>query len=128
MPLRAVKVSSGLEAMTSCKDRASPVSASPSKGPGLGLAGGGRSWGRGGGVAVTYPPPGPLRAPPAALPAAAGPDIEEYRRWLLEHGVDCRGLVVVPDEQTATGFTTTDLDDNQITGYYGGAMLQAGRI
>jgi sugar/nucleoside kinase (ribokinase family) len=28
-------------------------------------------------------------------------------------------------QMTATGFTTTDMDDNQITGYYGGAMLRA---
>jgi len=28
-------------------------------------------------------------------------------------------------EITATGFTTTDMDDNQITGYYGGAMRKA---
>src|SRR5216683_4873746 len=32
------------------------------------------------------------------------------------------------DEISATGFTTTDLDDNQITGYYGGAMNLAGSL
>jgi adenosine kinase len=31
-------------------------------------------------------------------------------------------------EITATGFTTTDLDDNQLTGYYGGAMGRASML
>ena len=31
-------------------------------------------------------------------------------------------------EISATGFTTTDLDDNQLTGYYGGAMWRAGML
>ena len=56
---------------------------------------------------------------------AEGPDAAEYRAWLESRGVDCRGLRLVEGEMTATGFTTTDLDDNQITGYYGGAMLRA---
>src|SRR5256886_17462408 len=29
---------------------------------------------------------------------------------------------------SATGFTTTDMDDNQLTGYYGGAMWKAAML
>lgn len=35
---------------------------------------------------------------------------------------------MIEDEITATGFTTTDMDDNQITGYYGGAMRMAATL
>ena len=65
---------------------------------------------------------------PAALLATMGHDAEEYRQWLMGMGIDCRGLCVLNGELTATGFMTTDLDDNQITGYYGGAMLKAAGI
>ncbi len=60
--------------------------------------------------------------------ATAGVDATEYRDWLVAHGVDCRGLRLLDGELSATGFTTTDLDDNQLTGYYGGAMWKAGML
>src|SRR4029077_17681386 len=50
---------------------------------------------------------------PAAVPATAGTDAAEYKAWLEARGVDCRGLHLIDGEITATGFTTTDLDDNQ---------------
>ena len=83
---------------------------------------------RRGGVAGNYAYTLALLGHPAAVLATAGPDAAEYRDWLAQLGVDCRGLRLLPDEHTATGFTTTDLDDNQITGYYGGAMLKAGML
>ncbi len=83
---------------------------------------------RRGGVAANYAYNLALLGCPAAVLATAGRDAAEYREWLSGLGVDCRGLVLLPDELTATGFTTTDLNDNQITGYYGGAMLRAGRL
>src|SRR5215472_11865276 len=76
---------------------------------------------RRGGVAANY-------AYPLAVLATAGADGAEYRDWLQGLGIDCRGLRLLADEHTATGFTTTDLDDNQITGYYGGAMLRAAML
>jgi adenosine kinase len=79
-----------------------------------------------GGVAANYAYTLALLGHPAAVLATAGSDGGEYRDWLEGLGVDCRGLRLLPDVFTATGFTTTDLNDNQITGYYGGAMLQAG--
>jgi adenosine kinase len=83
---------------------------------------------RRGGVAGNYAYTLALLGHPAAVLATAGADGAEYKAWLEGLGVDCRGLRLLPDEHTATGFTTTDLDDNQITGYYGGAMLRAGML
>ena len=83
---------------------------------------------RRGGVASNYAYNLALLGRPVAVLATVGPDALEYRSWLEDRGVDCRGLVVLADEHTATGFTTTDMAGNQITGYYGGAMLRAGEI
>lgn len=83
---------------------------------------------RRGGVAANYAYTLSLLGHPVAVLATIGEDGTEYRTWLEGLGIDCRGLRALPGELTATGFTTTDLDDNQITGYYGGAMLRAGLL
>ncbi|HXC75901.1 MAG TPA: carbohydrate kinase family protein [Candidatus Acidoferrum sp.] len=81
-----------------------------------------------GGVAGNYAYNLTLLGYPAAVLATAGSDAAEYRDWLLAKGVDCHGLRLLDGEITATGFTTTDLDDNQLTGYYGGAMGRAAML
>ncbi len=78
-----------------------------------------------GGVAGNYAYNLTLLGYSAAVLATAGADATEYREWLVARGVDCHGLRLLEGEITATGFTTTDLDDNQLTGYYGGAMGRA---
>ena len=83
---------------------------------------------RRGGVAGNYAYNLALLGYPSAVLATAGSDAAEYRTWLEELGIDCRGLRLMDQEISATGFTTTDLDDNQITGYYGGAMNLAGSL
>jgi adenosine kinase len=83
---------------------------------------------RRGGVAANYAYTLALLGQPSAILATAGADAAEYREWLEGLGVECSGLKLLPGETTATGFTTTDLDDNQITGYYGGAMNRAGEV
>ncbi len=83
---------------------------------------------RRGGVAGNYAYNLSLLGYPAAVLATAGSDAAEYKAWLEARGVDCSGLRLIEGEITATGFTTTDLDDNQITGYYGGAMRRAGSL
>src|SRR5690349_2330738 len=83
---------------------------------------------RRGGVAGNYAYNLSLLGYPAAVLATAGADAAEYRTWLEARGIDCRGLRLIEGEITATGFTTTDMDDNQITGYYGGAMRKAASL
>ncbi len=83
---------------------------------------------RRGGVAGNYAYNLALLGYPSAVLATAGSDAFEYRAWLEKLQIDCRGLRLLEDEISATGFTTTDLDDNQITGYYGGAMNLAGKL
>ena len=60
--------------------------------------------------------------------AAAGRDFSEYEAWLQEQGVDTSAILTVEDEITATCFITTDKSDNQITGFYVGAMKSAASI
>src|SRR5579872_230398 len=83
---------------------------------------------RRGGVAGNYAYNLAMLGYPAAVLATAGTDAAEYREWLVANGVDCRGLRLLEGELSATGFTTTDLDDNQLTGYYGGAMYKAAQL
>jgi adenosine kinase len=83
---------------------------------------------RRGGVAGNYAYNLSLLGYPAAVLATAGADAVEYRDWLTARGIDCQGLRLLEDEITATGFTTTDMDDNQLTGYYGGAMNRAAML
>ena len=83
---------------------------------------------RRGGVAGNYAYNLSLLGYPAAVLATAGADAAEYREWLMSQGVDCRGLKLLDGELSATGFTTTDMDDNQLTGYYGGAMWKAAML
>ena len=83
---------------------------------------------RRGGVAGNYAYNLSLLGYPAAVLATAGSDAAEYRDWLVARGIDCQGLRLLDDEITATGFTTTDMDDNQLTGYYGGAMNRAAML
>jgi adenosine kinase len=83
---------------------------------------------RRGGVAGNYAHNLALLGYPASVLATAGTDATEYRDWLAARGIDCRGLRLLEGELSATGFTTTDMDDNQLTGYYGGAMWKAAML
>lgn len=57
--------------------------------------------------------------------ATVGEDFADYRLWLEEQGVDTSAIKVVPGEFTSSCFINTDLQDNQITAFYPGAMSQA---
>ncbi len=54
--------------------------------------------------------------------AAAGKDFGPYSQWLARHGLSLDGVACVEDEFTAGAFITTDIGDNQITGFNPGAM------
>ena len=80
---------------------------------------------RRGGVAANYAYNLVLLGYPAAILGTAGRDADEYHDWLAARGIDVGGLRLIDEVMSATGFTTTDSEDNQLTGYYGGAMLRA---
>lgn len=62
------------------------------------------------------------------LVGAAGNDFDGYADYLAELGIDIKPVVRSEEEITATCFITTDQSDNQITGFYVGAMPLAANI
>jgi adenosine kinase len=52
----------------------------------------------------------------------AGKDFGPYEAWLQELGLPLDGIRRIPGEHTAGAYITTDLSDNQITGFNPGAM------
>lgn len=63
-----------------------------------------------------------LGRPPAVFTSVGANDWADYEAWMSRLGIDTRYMKVVPDEFTATCYITTDMDNNQITGFYTGAM------
>ncbi|MGA9755641.1 MAG: carbohydrate kinase family protein [Desulfobaccales bacterium] len=57
--------------------------------------------------------------------ATAGRDFGPYRERLGELGLPLTGIKEIPQEFTAGAYITTDLSDNQITGFNPGAMKYA---
>jgi adenosine kinase len=55
--------------------------------------------------------------------ATAGSDFGEYKKWLAEQNIDAGFINVLKNQYTASAHIITDLDDNQITSFHGGAML-----
>ncbi len=56
--------------------------------------------------------------------ATIGQDYHRYFEWLARHDLGVESIRVVPEELTAGAYITTDLDNNQITGFNPGAMKQ----
>lgn len=54
-----------------------------------------------------------------------GRDFADYRMWLETVGVDTSTIRQIDEVFTASFFVNTDLDNNQIASFYGGAMLYA---
>ena len=54
--------------------------------------------------------------------ATAGKDFAPYREWLASLGLPLTGIKEIPGVLTAGAYITTDLSDNQITGFNPGAM------
>jgi adenosine kinase len=54
--------------------------------------------------------------------ATIGKDCERYLAWLQQNDINAEGVRVVPEEFTAGAYITTDLADNQITGFNPGSM------
>ncbi len=62
------------------------------------------------------------------LLGAVGEDFGEYQQWLDRHGVDTTAVEKVSGEFTSSCFINTDLQDNQITAFYPGAMSHAPQL
>ncbi|RUL88183.1 carbohydrate kinase family protein [Tautonia sociabilis] len=62
------------------------------------------------------------------LVGAVGEDFGEYRQWLERHGVDLSGIRPISGEFTSSCFINNDLQDNQITAFYPGAMSHAASV
>ena len=56
------------------------------------------------------------------ISAAIGHDYHRYFDWMAKHGISTDGIKIIKDEFTAGAYITTDLADNQITGFNPGAM------
>lgn len=57
--------------------------------------------------------------------ATVGNDFAPYAKRLERLGIRQEGIREIPGEFTAQCFITTDLDDNQITAFHPGAMMQS---
>ena len=56
------------------------------------------------------------------ISAAIGHDYHRYFDWMAKNGISTEGIKIIKDEFTASAYITTDLADNQITGFNPGAM------
>jgi len=80
--------------------------------------------GTGGNVAYTLA----LLGSRPLLYSSVGPDFTEYGGQLQAVGVDTSRVNAVTDHYTATCYITTDRDNNQITGFYPGAMASDAQL
>ena len=65
---------------------------------------------------------------PCRLVGTVGNDFGEYHAELSELGIGMEGVHEIKDLVTASAFITTDRADNQITGFFPGAMGRAGEF
>lgn len=63
-----------------------------------------------------------------AVVGAGGADFGSYRARFDALGIDTGLILDVPDELTGSAFMTTDLDNNQIAGFFPGASARSGAV
>jgi adenosine kinase len=56
------------------------------------------------------------------ISATIGHDYQRYFDWLTKNGISTESIKIIDEEFTAGAYITTDLADNQITGFNPGAM------
>jgi adenosine kinase len=56
------------------------------------------------------------------ISATIGHDYHRYLEWLIKNGISTENIKIIEEEFTASAYITTDLADNQITGFNPGAM------
>jgi adenosine kinase len=57
--------------------------------------------------------------------ATVGEDFTTYSNWLNQNDISTIHVKQITDSYTAQAFITTDLDDNQITAFHPGAMVES---
>jgi len=57
--------------------------------------------------------------------ATVGEDFANYQAWMDENKLPKKHIKTIPNSFTAQAFITTDLDDNQITAFHPGAMMES---
>jgi adenosine kinase len=57
--------------------------------------------------------------------ATVGEDFANYQAWIDENKLSSQHIRTIPNSFTAQAFITTDLDDNQITAFHPGAMMES---
>jgi adenosine kinase len=62
------------------------------------------------------------------ISATIGKDYHPYFEWFSINGISTDLIRVIDDELTASAYITTDLSDNQITGWNPGAMKHSSRL
>ncbi len=57
--------------------------------------------------------------------ATVGEDFAPYQTWMEQNKLSLQHVKTIPNTYTAQAYITTDLDDNQITAFHPGAMMEA---
>lgn len=57
--------------------------------------------------------------------ATVGEDFGTYQAWMAENKLSSQHIKTIANSFTAQAFITTDLDDNQITAFHPGAMMES---
>ncbi|NOT16118.1 MAG: carbohydrate kinase family protein [Methylotenera sp.] len=57
--------------------------------------------------------------------ATVGEDFSPYTAWLNQHKLNTQHIKTISNSYTAQAFITTDTDDNQITAFHPGAMVES---
>ncbi len=61
---------------------------------------------------------------PSLLANVGAKDFLPYQKWLLKNKIDTSKVKILPNQQTASAYIITDQADNQIAGFFPGAMLK----
>ena len=65
-----------------------------------------------------------LGAHPVILARVGASDFAPYKQWLVKNNITTSHLMTVKNEHTASAYIITDRRDNQIAGFFPGAMLE----
>ena len=57
--------------------------------------------------------------------ANVGEDFKNYKQWFLKNNIDISKIKIFKDKKTASAYIITDQADNQIAGFFPGAMMES---